>query len=84
MGDVIEIRGAAIASGSSSLDALPDVVKVERDDGVVRLFVKSAARTLALIAGVVRESGDQIESLEVYRVSLERVFMHLTGKALRD
>jgi len=83
MGDVIEIRGAAIASGSS-LDALPDVVKVERDDGVVRLFVKSAARTLALIAGVVRESGDQIESLEVYRVSLERVFMHLTGKALRD
>jgi ABC-2 type transport system ATP-binding protein len=84
MGYVIEIRGAAIASGGSSLDALPDVVKVERDDGVLRLFVKSAARTLALIAGVVRESGDQIESLEVYRVSLERVFMHLTGKALRD
>ena len=52
MGEVIEIRGAAIASGSSSLEALPDVVKVERDDGVVRLFVKSAARSLALIAGV--------------------------------
>jgi ABC-2 type transport system ATP-binding protein len=84
MGEVIEIRGAAIASGGSSLDALPDVVKVEREGGVVRLFVKSAARTLALIAGVVRESGDEIESLEVYRVSLERVFMHLTGKALRD
>ena len=84
MGEVIEIRGAAIASRSSSLEALPDVVKVERDNGVVRLFVKSAARSLALIAGVVRESGDEIESLEVYRVSLERVFMHLTGKALRD
>ena len=84
MGEVIEIRGAAIASGSSSLDALPDVVKVERDDGVLRLFVKSAARTLALIALVLHESGDAIESLEVYRVSLERVFMHLTGKALRD
>ena len=26
----------------------------------------------------------EIESLEVYSVSLERVFMHLTGKALRD
>ena len=84
MGEVIEIRSAAIASRSSSLEALPDVVKVERDDGVVRLFVKSAARSLALIAGVVREFGDEIESLEVYRVSLERVFMHLTGKALRD
>ncbi len=68
----------------SSLEALPEVVKVERDDGVVRLFVRSAADALALIAGALRESGDEIESLEVHRVSLERVFMHLTGKALRD
>ena len=84
MGEVIEIRGGAIASRDSALDALPDVVKVERDRDVVRLFVKNAARALALIAGLLRESGDEIESLEVYRVSLERVFMHLTGKALRD
>jgi ABC-2 type transport system ATP-binding protein len=84
MGEVIEIRSAAIASGARALEALPEVSKIERDDGVVRLFVKSAARTLAHIAGTLRESGDEIESLEVYRVSLERVFMHLTGKALRD
>jgi ABC-2 type transport system ATP-binding protein len=84
IGDVIEIRSAALASGGSSLETLPGVVKIERDEGVVRLFVKSAARALALIAGALRESGDEIESLEVYRVSLERVFMHLTGKALRD
>jgi hypothetical protein len=46
--------------------------------------VKSAAHALALIAGALAKSGDQIESLEVHRVSLERVFLHLTGKALRD
>jgi ABC-2 type transport system ATP-binding protein len=84
MGEVIEIRGAAIANGASSLEALPEVLKIERDAGGIRLFVKSTASALALIAGALREFGDQIESLEVYRVSLERVFMHLTGRALRD
>jgi ABC-2 type transport system ATP-binding protein len=84
IGEVIEIRGAAIASDGSSLEALPEVVKVERDEDVVRLFVKSATHALALIAGALAKFGDQIESLEVQRVSLERVFLHLTGKALRD
>jgi ABC-2 type transport system ATP-binding protein len=84
MGEVIEIRSAAIASGASALAALPEVVKIEREEDVVRLFVKSAAHALAVIPDALRAFGDQIESLEVYRVSLERVFMHLTGKALRD
>jgi ABC-2 type transport system ATP-binding protein len=84
MGEVIEIRSAALAGDGSSLEALPEVLKIERDEGMVRIYVKSAARSLAAIAGVLQKSGDEIESLEVYRVSLERVFMHLTGKALRD
>jgi ABC-2 type transport system ATP-binding protein len=84
MGDVIEIRGSALANGGGPFAALPEVVKIERDEGVVRLFVKNAAHALAAIAGALRDSGDGIESVEVYRVSLERVFMHLTGKALRD
>jgi len=84
MGEVIEIRSAALASDSSSLEALAEVEKVERHGDVVRIYVKSAARALAIIAGALQQSGDEIESLEVYRASLERVFMHLTGKALRD
>ncbi len=83
LGEVIEIRSAAIASDGRSLEALPEVRKIELDDGVVRVFVESAARALGPIAGVLKEAGD-VESVEVYRVSLERVFMHLTGKALRD
>jgi ABC-2 type transport system ATP-binding protein len=84
MGEVIEIRGAAAAGDGRSFEALPEVLKIERDKGVVRLFVKSAAHALAVIGATLQERGDDIETLEVYRVSLERVFMHLTGKALRD
>jgi ABC-2 type transport system ATP-binding protein len=84
IGEVIEIRGAAAASDDRTLEALPGVVKIEREEGVVRLFVQSAGHALGLMAGALRELGDRIESLDVHRVSLESVFMHLTGKALRD
>jgi ABC-2 type transport system ATP-binding protein len=84
MGEVIEIRSAALEKDAGVLEGLAEVLKIERDRNVVRIFVDSAARALAPIASAVREAGGEIESLEVYPVSLERVFMHLTGKALRD
>jgi ABC-2 type transport system ATP-binding protein len=84
MGEVIEIRSASIARDGRALEMLPEVTRIERDEDVVRVFVESAAHALTSIAGALREAGGDIESLEVYRVSLERVFMHLTGKALRD
>jgi len=84
MGEVIEIKSSVIASNGKALERLPEVVKLECDRDVQRIFVENAARALAPIAGVVQEAGGEIESLEVYPVSLERVFMHLTGKALRD
>ena len=84
MGQVIELRGPAIASIGFSVEGRPEVVKVERDRDLLRVSVKSAADARALIAGPIWESDDQIESLEVHRVSLEQVFIHLTGKALRD
>jgi ABC-2 type transport system ATP-binding protein len=84
MGEVIEIRSAALEKDGGVLDGLSEVLKIERDRNVVRIFVESAAHALAPIAGAVQEAGGEIESLEVYPVSLERVFMHVTGKALRD
>ena len=83
-GEVVELRGPAVADMQRTLAVLPGVEKVESEDGVLRLFVRTAADALALIAGPLRAAGSDLESLEVHRVSLERVFMHLTGKALRD
>src|SRR5262245_21613817 len=39
MGEVIELRGAAVADGGCSLVAFPEVLKIERAQCVVRLFV---------------------------------------------
>jgi ABC-2 type transport system ATP-binding protein len=84
MGQVIELRGPGVVGDGRALEALPDVVRVERGDDVLRLFVGTAAAARALIAGPLATLNGHVESLEVHRVSLERVFMHLTGRALRD
>ena len=84
MGEVVEIRSAAMVGNGADLEALPEVVKLECEGHVQRIFVENAARALAPINTVVQKAGGEIESLEVYPVSLERVFMHLTGKDLRD
>lgn len=84
MGEVIEIRSAVLASDAASLAGLDQVVKIEHDGELVRIYVKDAASALSVIPAALQKLGDQIESLEVYRISLERVFMDLTGRALRD
>jgi ABC-2 type transport system ATP-binding protein len=81
MGEVVEIRGEPRRIDVERLAAIPEATKVETDDAGVHVFVKSAARALAPIAALVAESGSEVE---IHRVDLERVFMHLTGRALRD
>jgi len=83
-GQVIELRGPAIGRIGSALEGRPEVMKVEREGDVLRLVVKTAAEARALMTGPIWEAGGGIESLEAHRASLEQVFMHLTGKALRD
>ncbi len=84
MGEVIEISSAVLSRDRAILDGHPHVTRIERGEGVVRIFVESAASALSGVVMAVRDAGGEIDSLEVYPVSLERVFMQLTGKALRD
>ena len=57
---------------------------MESNANLTRIFAKSAARTLAPLSAQLAEQSDRIERIEIYPVNLERVFMRLTGRALRD
>ena len=81
VGEVIEIRGGP---DTARLRRVEEVVDVESSGGVTRLLVRDAARALGPIGAVLAECGHTADGLEVYPVNLERVFMHLTGKELRD
>ncbi len=84
MGEVIEIRSSEPLLQCGKLESIPNVARVETSERTTRVFVKSAARALGPIGAYLVEEDCEVQALEVYTVNLERVFMHLTGKALRD
>src|SRR5207249_4733275 len=66
------------------LGQLPDVRVREADAGAVELECGNAQATLLQLVALLNELGVKLISLETQEPNLERVFLHLTGRALRD
>jgi ABC-2 type transport system ATP-binding protein len=60
------------------------VVKVAVGDGRLEVSVTDASRSLASLIDAAEGVGLRITGVEVVEPDLESVFLHLTGKALRD
>jgi ABC-2 type transport system ATP-binding protein len=59
-------------------------VEADGEDGAVRLMAKNARAILPDVIRVINDAGQSLQSLEVQEPTLEAVFLHLTGRALRD
>ena len=70
---------AAQAAGRAS-----GVAEVSSGPGSVELMVEDASSALAEALGAITDTGITVTSVEVTEPDLEAVFLHLTGKALRD
>lgn len=71
----------------ATLNTLKDIKGVfdaKFDDDRIALFGNNADVLLADIIAKVSEKGWLLESIDVKKPNLEAVFLHLTGKALRD
>jgi ABC-2 type transport system ATP-binding protein len=66
------------------LELLPDCRLARRDEQVVELECDDVKGTLVRLIGLLNEFGVALERLETQEPNLERVFLHLTGRALRD
>jgi ABC-2 type transport system ATP-binding protein len=88
-GDLDEVRLVA-ASGDvdravGALAALPAVTKAGAPDRrTVVLAVRDAPSAVAAVVTTATGAGLVLEDVEITRPNLESVFLHLTGKALRD
>jgi ABC-2 type transport system ATP-binding protein len=71
---------AAVRACSS----LEEVRDASWRDGGIDLIVDQARTLLPQILQVVGEAGAVVSAVEVTEPNLEAVFLHLTGKALRD
>jgi ABC-2 type transport system ATP-binding protein len=69
-----------------SMRGLPFVQRVECDEqsGQIQVYVDSSTRRLAEIVSIAGSNGFQVHDMSVSRPGLGDVFLHHTGRALRD
>jgi len=64
--------------------ALPEVKNVVRFDGKIRVEAARAQETLSRLLELFNSTDTDVTALEVLEPNLETVFLHLTGKRLRE
>jgi ABC-2 type transport system ATP-binding protein len=69
---------------AAAVRGLPGVRKADVIDHTVTIITPSAADLLAQVVAKASEIGMHIRSLDIQEPNLEAVFLHLTGRALRD
>jgi linearmycin/streptolysin S transport system ATP-binding protein len=79
--EVIELKGFSGRNDLSAIRALGGVRHIERADGLVRLFVKRAADFLEPLQKIVTR--DESVHLRIAPISLENLFLRLTGTEVR-
>jgi ABC-2 type transport system ATP-binding protein len=67
------------------LEALPDVTEVQSQSaGVYRVLTSNGSKTTTQLVEMAAGLGEQLTSLSVQNTSLDDVFVHYTGRQLRD
>jgi len=69
---------------AESLKGLDGVLEAVAVDHEVSIVTPQAEDILATIVGTANERGIKIRSIDIREPNLEAVFLHLTGRALRD
>ncbi|HSL74360.1 MAG TPA: ABC transporter ATP-binding protein [Ilumatobacteraceae bacterium] len=69
---------------ANAVRELPMVRSVSTSDGVVDVTVDDGRRSIAALVEAAERSGVEVAGVEVIEPDLEAVFLHMTGKALRD
>jgi ABC-2 type transport system ATP-binding protein len=84
-GDQVRLAAAGdLAGAAAGLAARSWVRRAKATDGSIELVVEDASSELPAILTEVAAGGVTIRSVQVIEPDLEAVFLHLTGRALRD
>ena len=83
--DIISLSLAGLTESIvEKAKALPFVHKIIVEDSYIRAYVDSGAKNLPMLIDEVRSSGGTVLSATVHEQSLEDVFIHFTGKSIRE
>jgi ABC-2 type transport system ATP-binding protein len=83
--NVLEVSFASVPAGwADKLKGLPDVETVTGDDHVFKISSKNGPATTMAVLDAAAAAGVTVQSLSVASTTLDDVFVHYTGRALRD
>ncbi|NNF63853.1 MAG: ABC transporter ATP-binding protein [Acidimicrobiia bacterium] len=83
--DRVELAASGdLAAAATALRGLAGVDDATPGDGSIQVVVESASARLAEMLAAAVAAGATVTGVDIYEPDLEAVFLHLTGKALRD
>jgi ABC-2 type transport system ATP-binding protein len=83
--DVVEAEfSGAPPDWQDTLKALPGVTGVSEHDGLTHISSKSGPDTIAALVDASRKRGVKVQRVTVKTTTLDDVFLHYTGRQLRD
>ena len=84
--NVVEVQFARESDEwKARLEALPEVTEVQSQSaGVYRVLTSNGSQTTTQLVEMAASMGEQLTSLSVQNTSLDDVFVHYTGRQLRD
>ncbi len=83
--DTIELQGTGdLGAAAAVLRKLSTVTSVDIGSGRLLLSVQDAASAVADAVNAATRAGMKLGGVEISRPTLESVFLHVTGKTLRD
>jgi len=80
---IIELRPEP-ALEAAELSGVPGVARVEARDGTLALSVRDIGSVLPVLLSELDRRSVRIAELRTHQATLEDVFVHMTGRALRD
>jgi ABC-2 type transport system ATP-binding protein len=83
--DRVALEGVGnLQAAAEACQALEPVRAADVQDGAIQLIVDHARSILPELLTTASDAGVAVSSVDVHEPDLEAVFLHLTGKALRD
>ena len=83
--DIVSLTIADISTGiAGKIEDLPFVHKLNVEDNAVRVYVDNGAQNLPVLIENITQEGGKVLSATIQEQSLEDVFIHYTGKSIRE
>jgi ABC-2 type transport system ATP-binding protein len=83
--NILEVSfSAAPENWTETLKALPDVAEVKAEENIFRISSENGPRTTVALMEAARVANATVTSLSVQSTTLDDVFVHYTGRQMRD